>query len=47
MKNCDGEQKKECKICAIKKLLLVKIMFEEVSFTASFEGREGRRCDRK
>ena len=24
------------------KLLLIKILFEEVSFKASFEGREGR-----
>ena len=29
-------------ICAAEKPLLVKILFEEVSFKASFEGREGR-----
>ena len=29
-------------MCAAEKLFLVKILFEEVSFKASFEGREGR-----
>ena len=38
----DGERKREFKICAAEKLLLVKILFEEVRFKASFEGREGR-----
>ena len=33
---------RERKICAVEKLLLVKILFEEVPFKASFEGREGR-----
>ena len=33
---------KEFKICAAKKLSLVKILFEEVSFKACFEGKEGR-----
>ena len=33
---------REFKICAAKKLSLVKILFEEVSFKASFEGWEGR-----
>ena len=28
--------------CAAEKLLLVKILLEEVHFTAGFEGREGR-----
>jgi len=32
----------EFKICVAEKLLLVQILFEEVSFKASFEGREGR-----
>ena len=30
------------KICAAEKLLLVKMLFEEVSFKASFEGVEVR-----
>ena len=33
---------REFQICAAEKLLLVKILFEEVSFKAGFEGREGR-----
>ena len=33
---------RERKICAVEKLLLVKILFEEVPFKASFEGRVGR-----
>ena len=33
---------REREICAAGKLLQVKIRFEEVSFKASFEGREGR-----
>ena len=33
---------REFKICAAETLLLVKILFEEVGFKASFEGREGR-----
>ena len=33
---------REREICAAEKLLLVKILFEEVRFKASFEGREGR-----
>ena len=32
----------EFKICAAEKLLLVQILFEEVSFKASFEGGEGK-----
>ena len=36
------------KICAAKKqLLLVRILFEEVSFKASFEGSGGKGCDRE
>ena len=35
-------REREREICAGEKLLLVKILFEEVSFQASFEGREGR-----
>ena len=41
----DGERKREFKICAAEKLLLVKILFEEVSFKASCDhsdGKEGR-----
>ena len=37
-----SEREREFKIRAVEKLLLVKILFEEVSFKASFEGREGR-----
>ena len=33
---------REFKICAAKKLSLVKILFEEVSFKACFETKEGR-----
>ena len=33
---------REFKICAAVKLLLVKILFEEVIFKVSFEGREER-----
>ena len=39
------EREREFQICAAVKLLLlllVKILFEEVSFKASFKGREGR-----
>ena len=36
------ESERELKICAAENLLLVKILFEEVRFKASFEGREGR-----
>ena len=36
------EREREREICAAEKLLLVKILFEEVSFKANFEGREGR-----
>ena len=36
------EQEREFQICATEKPLLVKILFEEVNFKASFEGREGR-----
>ena len=35
-------KEQEFQICAAEKPLLVKILFEEVSFKASFEGREGR-----
>ena len=38
----DRDRQTDRQICAAKKLLLVKILFEEVSFKASFEGREGR-----
>ena len=34
--------KREFQICSAEKLLQVKILFEKVSFKASFEGREGR-----
>ena len=38
-----SQRESEFKICtAAEKLLLVKILFEEVSFKASFEGMEGR-----
>ena len=37
-----SEREREFKICAAEKMLLVKILFEEESFKASFEGREGR-----
>ena len=38
-----SQRESEFKICtAAEKLLLVKILFEEVSFKAGFEGREGR-----
>ena len=38
-----SQRESEFKICtAAEKLLLVKILFEEVSFKASFGGREGR-----
>ena len=36
------KRKREFRICAAEKLLLVKILFEEVSFKASLERREGR-----
>ena len=36
------KREREFRICAVEKLLLVKRLFEEVSFKASFEGREGR-----
>ena len=36
------EQEREFQICAAEKPLLVKILSEEVSFKANFEGREGR-----
>ena len=38
----ETETEREFQICAAEKLLLVKILFEEVSFKASFEGKEGR-----
>ena len=33
---------RESKICAVEKLLLVKVLFEEVNFKTSFEVSEGR-----
>ena len=38
----EREREREFQICAAEKLLLVKILFEEVCFKASFEGRERR-----
>ena len=38
----EREREREFKICAAEKLLLVKILFAEASFKASFECREGR-----
>ena len=38
----EQEREREFQTCAAEKPLLVKILFEEVSFKASFEGREGR-----
>ena len=35
-------ERKNFKICAAEALLLVKVLFEEVRFGDSFEGREGR-----
>ena len=35
-------KEREFQICAAEKPLLVKILFEEVHFKASFEGGEGR-----
>ena len=35
------EREREIQICAAEKPLLVKILFEEVSFKARFEGGEG------
>ena len=40
--NSSPPREKKREICTAEKLLLVKILFEEVSFRASFEGREGR-----
>ena len=37
-------KERELKTCAAEKLLLVKRLCEEVSFKASFEGREGIKC---
>ena len=42
MRQRQNETQREREICAAGKLLQVKIRFEEVSFKASFEGREGR-----
>ena len=36
------KREREFQICSAEKLLQVKILFEKVSFKASFEGREGR-----
>ena len=36
------KSKREFQTCATEKLVLVKILFEEVRFKANFEGREGR-----
>ena len=38
----ESGRERDFKICAMRNLLLVKLLFEEVRFKASFEGREGR-----
>ena len=46
MKESKRERVREFKICVGQELLLVKILFEEVHFQASFKDRnEGKECD--